>query len=138
MPNIAFGGFIYGVDILPPNPGSSDFILANIYGDFSTTGVTIPNNPTVSIIGEDIFVDIFSIAEGIGLTILWPYSTSAAIGLLPKGNYNLTANLYLNNIIDDTFTQTISVSAVPIPAAVWLFSSGLFGLAGVARRKAHA
>ena len=28
------------------------------------------------------------------------------------------------------------VSAVPVPAAVWLFGSGLVGLAGVARRKA--
>ena len=28
------------------------------------------------------------------------------------------------------------VSAVPIPAAVWLFGSGLLGLIGVARKKA--
>lgn len=28
-----------------------------------------------------------------------------------------------------------TVSAVPVPAAVWLFGSGLIGLAGVARRK---
>ena len=30
------------------------------------------------------------------------------------------------------------VNVVPIPAAVWLFSSGLIGLIGFARRKAHA
>lgn len=29
-----------------------------------------------------------------------------------------------------------SLSAVPVPAAVWLFGSGLIGLAGIARRKA--
>lgn len=29
-----------------------------------------------------------------------------------------------------------SVSAIPVPAAVWLFGSGLLGLVGVARRKA--
>lgn len=29
----------------------------------------------------------------------------------------------------------ITVSAVPVPAAVWLFSSGMIGLAGIARRK---
>ena len=33
----------------------------------------------------------------------------------------------------DSFT--VGVSAVPIPAAVWLFGSGLLGLVGVARRK---
>ena len=31
---------------------------------------------------------------------------------------------------------TVSVSAVPVPAAVWLFGSGLVGLIGVARRRA--
>lgn len=31
---------------------------------------------------------------------------------------------------------TLSYSAVPVPAAVWLFGSGLLGLVGVARRRA--
>lgn len=31
--------------------------------------------------------------------------------------------------------EIASISAVPVPAAVWLFGSGLIGLAGVARRK---
>jgi hypothetical protein len=30
---------------------------------------------------------------------------------------------------------TESVSAVPVPAAAWLFGSGLIGLVGIARRK---
>jgi len=30
------------------------------------------------------------------------------------------------------------VSAVPVPAAVWLFGSGLIGLVGLARRKTHS
>lgn len=29
----------------------------------------------------------------------------------------------------------VSISAIPIPAAVWLFGSGIFGLIGMARRK---
>ena len=32
-------------------------------------------------------------------------------------------------------TQILSVSAVPVPAAVWLFGSGLIGLIGFAKRK---
>ena len=32
-------------------------------------------------------------------------------------------------------TVTITPSAVPVPAAIWLFGSGLIGLAGIARRK---
>jgi len=31
--------------------------------------------------------------------------------------------------------QSGDISAVPVPAAVWLFGSGLIGLAGIARRK---
>ncbi|MDH5189854.1 MAG: VPLPA-CTERM sorting domain-containing protein [Gammaproteobacteria bacterium] len=32
-------------------------------------------------------------------------------------------------------TQILSASPVPVPAAIWLFGSGLIGLAGLARRK---
>jgi len=38
----------------------------------------------------------------------------------------------------DNVTITTDVSAVPVPAAVWLFGSGLLGLIGVARRKKAA
>ena len=38
----------------------------------------------------------------------------------------------------DNITITTDVSAVPVPAAVWLFGSGLLGLIGVARRKKAA
>ncbi len=40
-----------------------------------------------------------------------------------------------NGAIIDT-GETIHSSVVPVPAAVWLFGSGLIGLAGIARRKA--
>jgi hypothetical protein len=33
------------------------------------------------------------------------------------------------------FVDSVSLTAVPIPAAVWLFGSGLLGLVGVARRR---
>ncbi|MHB8621747.1 MAG: VPLPA-CTERM sorting domain-containing protein [Sulfuricaulis sp.] len=37
-----------------------------------------------------------------------------------------------------TYTIPGAVSAVPIPAAVWLFGSGLLGLVGISRRKRSA
>lgn len=43
--------------------------------------------------------------------------------------------------INPTFVDgdvAIAVAPVPVPAAVWLFGSGLLGLVGVARKKAHA
>ena len=36
---------------------------------------------------------------------------------------------------DNVCVDDCSVAAVPVPAAVWLFGSGLLGLVGVARRK---
>lgn len=35
---------------------------------------------------------------------------------------------------DDSYLAAADVSAVPVPAAVWLFGSGLLGLIGIARR----
>ena len=50
-----------------------------------------------------------------------------------SGTWEFTANA----TEDSTFTWSSStVSAVPVPAAVWLFGSGLLGLVGVARRRA--
>ena len=37
--------------------------------------------------------------------------------------------------LDVTYLEVTAISAVPVPAAVWLFGSGLVALAGVARRR---
>jgi hypothetical protein len=50
------------------------------------------------------------------------------IGTGPAGENWLAGEIF----IDDVY---LGVTAVPVPAAVWLFGSGLLGLIGVARRK---
>ncbi len=47
-----------------------------------------------------------------------------------------TSNTTLASFID--LGYTVNISAVPLPAAVWLFGSGLLGLAGWSRRKQAA
>lgn len=47
------------------------------------------------------------------------------------GDWQLTFNVQSGSLSN----VTNGVSAVPVPAAVWLFGSGLLGLVGVARRK---
>jgi hypothetical protein len=54
-------------------------------------------------------------------------SATTKIQVYSLGNFTLTA---------DGALTTPTVSSVPIPAALWLFGSGLLGLAGVGRRKA--
>jgi hypothetical protein len=47
-----------------------------------------------------------------------------------SGNFSLTLNQS-----GQAFSFSSSASVVPVPAAVWLFASGLLSLAGIARRK---
>ena len=39
------------------------------------------------------------------------------------------------DILGTPYGYKVEISAVPVPAAVWLFGTGLFGLAGLGRRK---
>lgn len=39
---------------------------------------------------------------------------------------------------DGNFADFTEVSAIPVPAALWLFGSGLLGLVGISRRKKSA
>ena len=55
------------------------------------------------------------------------------LGDLPVVNYDPFTLVLEENIV--RVTNVGVVSAVPIPAAVWLFGSGLIGLIGMARRK---
>lgn len=74
-----------------------------------------------------------------GLTMHDVYTlTYLAEGLNP--DYNYSSFMGVLNYVDDgtrRFPEFLvyTVPAVPIPPAVWLFGSGLFGLAAVTRRR---
>lgn len=65
---------------------------------------------------------------------------------MPAVGYNGTLNLSFSTVMAtpavggsfnsaDVFSGNLANSPVPVPAAVWLFGSGLIGLIGIARRK---
>ena len=60
-------------------------------------------------------------------------------GYLAPGEYTLLidALAYIDSATSATasFDYDLQLTAVPVPAAVWLFGSGLIGLVGFARRK---
>ena len=79
---------------------------------------------TLLLTGSDQF--IFGVSNDGGNT--WMGDTSLV---------NNGANSITIGFADGSFLA-IDVRVVPVPAAVWLFGSGLIGLIGVARRKARA
>jgi hypothetical protein len=42
---------------------------------------------------------------------------------------------FLKNNVEWSLQGTYALSSVPVPAAAWLFGSGLVGIAGFARRR---
>jgi hypothetical protein len=71
----------------------------------------------------------FSITTTLGLDV------SGGVTLLLKSGCGGAANCVSDAYFDNA---SMTVAAVPVPAAVWLFGSGLLGLIGVARRKKAA
>ena len=87
-------------------------------------------------------IDVFQIGGWqLDLTtlVIEPLSTTEKLkltgtGLLSGGGYDPTAATWTFSA-QNASSYSMSITAVPVPAAVWLFSTGLLGLIGVARRR---
>ena len=97
-------------------------------------------------------------ANQVGATMLFDWSTSSNIGVVNVWDVTSSASgtTYTSTDWDGdgilggkmingpfagfsaNFNMVEAPAAVPVPAAVWLFGSGLVGLVGVARRKKKA
>lgn len=92
------------------------------------------------VLGPDALLDIDFTGYGLlfeeSLTLMTANSIS---GEFFNNNYFHDGNWYGWDILSDGYMDTLSFGLipepVPVPAAVWLFASGLFGLAAFARRK---
>jgi len=65
---------------------------------------------------------------------IWKFSGA---GLLVDmgGEYEDTAATWILSANNVGSSYSLTITAVPVPAAAWLFGSGLLGLVGIARRK---
>ncbi|MCQ8117267.1 VPLPA-CTERM sorting domain-containing protein [Methylomonas rosea] len=76
----------------------------------------------------DIFDEIYFSASVFG------NSNVENIGTLSR-SFTLSANQQKNFYVDLTSTADIYAAPVPLPAAVWSFLAGLFGILGIKKRK---
>jgi hypothetical protein len=90
------------------------------FWDDTGSSSTLPETPFYT---SDIF--------GTGTTT---YDLVFTAGSAPLGDYTIDIRVAVKSGRLDR-TESFTVSLVPIPAAVWLFGSGLIGLVGIARRR---
>ena len=104
-----------GVEILAANCRSISFSVTSLFGD--------PNaNFDIATLTFD------AVAVG------GPFMTGVTVSL-----FDVWSDFDSNTDMTPTGVgNTITINAVPVPAAVWLFGSGLLGLVGIARRRTVA
>ena len=112
----------------------------NILWDVGTVNLGTSGQASINftnIFGPDVTGPSFGIATlslqatGGPVSPVLPNITMAASGnWFDLNNVNITSAVVFNG-------ATVTVNAIPVPAAVWLFGSGLLGLVGVARRRSR-
>ena len=106
-----------------PNPS---FIQFEVFDNTETSlGILMEGNLTWSGSGDNYQFDITG-------GDLAAYFTG---GIFTYNNNTFIDGSGDTRFTDDTFTLTMTPSAVPVPAAVWLFGSGLIGMISVARHR---
>jgi hypothetical protein len=104
--------------------------------NYAISGSLVTNGPLA---GSNLLLARISGAGGDLCTFPTCFSSN---GVLQAGEiyslYAMTSGgdiTIINTYSDSTLAFNMTLSEVPIPAAIWLFGSGLIGLVGVARRK---
>ena len=125
-------------------------ILVSAPGSYSLDVVTGVIGAGTGVVADDGIMNFDVGAGEIGGIIDFAYSTTTGIKVIDVWTINPDGSLTARRApgmengpfggFNAAFNLTAPglVSAVPVPAAVWLFGSGLLGLVGVARRRKAA
>lgn len=120
------------------------------YGDFTILRFTAPSSDNYTITGQFFVGDFGSMNGSIVLNgdianPLQYFSNTTDASFFAPLALNMASGQTLDFVVGNNgnfyygntpITASISTSAVPVPAAIWLLGSGLLSLVGVARRKA--
>ncbi|MGB5475144.1 MAG: VPLPA-CTERM sorting domain-containing protein [Gammaproteobacteria bacterium] len=110
-------------DLIIPLPSAVD-IVADGLGDFTATSKAPPNN-SITLTTNPWYVLAVSNDGGAS----WMGDSFAACDSISQ---SCTVSFADGSVL------SVDAAVVPVPAAVWLFGSGLLGLVGIARRKQAA
>ena len=142
------------VDVLNPASGDFDFTYLGAYGfGYNSTFYSSPGTYNFDSTPDSVFPDVVDLSMTVG-------TNQVGMRTFIEWNANIYDVLAVWDVTDNTYMATdmdgdgvrgyqmvsgpfaglnvvldIQISSVPVPAAVWLFGSGLLGLIGVARRK---
>ncbi len=109
-------------------------------GLFNVTSSSLlgPNDSSILSTQQSYSAKMAEFAGLAGLDETDPIS-KMSLSFLARGSYSWGGNIYPNvRSGGDVWFDNFSVAPVPVPAAAWLFASGLLGLVGIARRKKAA
>ena len=134
----AFGDvdIIFGNEIKPypstdPNPycSTSTYIFSQGFDSF-LCGSSVLNSHLWATGGDTTMTDslTFTVNPGDSFMVHAELTTTAF-----DGSVN-AMNTFSMDFTDDTGLQAASIAPVPVPAAVWLFVSGVLGLLSISRR----
>jgi hypothetical protein len=118
--------------------GNGDIAVAiGTSGDVTNSPFSIPG-PVLNLFqidGWQVDIDTMAIVDQPVDASILTLAGTGTISALSAGTFDPTPTVWTLSANATGGTYSMTISAVPVPAAVWLFGSGLIGLIGIARRK---
>ena len=119
LPVSAFAG-------VPSDPQTNLFFAKVVEGIYSTATIAVPLNEAMSL-------SIYSQISPFGGFTGAYGELGAKVEMRADKVFNLGSGITVNSV--DAGIVDNRLAAVPVPASIWLFGSGLIGLTGLLRRK---
>lgn len=105
-------------------------------GSFTSSSNTTPGTVNVFELSFDSVADLNTL-QAANFTLATFTFSALSGGISPLSiSINALGDANGDPLVATTASGSVTVTAVPLPAAAWLFGSGLLGLIGMARRKA--
>ena len=135
-PSMAASVYPTDLSVLPSPATVHDLLTADVTGFFATPGYVLDSIALDFGTGNNVIVS-FSIMAPTGIVpqVLEPFSYTVDMGYhLGAGQYSILADFYVDNVLDASISNNFTISSVPLPAAAWLFMSGILAIFTLRRK----